>query len=382
MLGIMLRRQVFVTVLFLLIPTILLICKKSLRRAGFIIALMFVTLFSTEVINKYMYSRTDIWSSYVQWNNASTQFRDYMMLPYEKYNTVFKKEGWSRNDLEMISNWQYVDRDIFSTEVMNNIITQVSGIDRYESNLFQIIEQMRSNTEVNVILITGVLILFLKKSNNWKQTALLLLGIFNVMILLLALYVRERYVDRIAIPIAMLGLIQLLILNTQRYERFKICTNKTVYIICTIPLIYLMLALTFDKISCAEDSYNDVCLSEYIENNKNITFLVNPGVANALVDSTEIKDISIELYKSNVVKTGSWDTFTGRYYKMMENNNITYYNNLFKELIESEKMLYVSNNIEDVQRISIFLQQHYNIRSNIHEVETFPSGASVWKFTK
>ena len=120
LLGILLRKQVLISTVFLLLP-ILTETGKQKRKLMQIIIFFLAVSGSTTMIQQLAYHTTDTWAIYWEWNEASTRLRDFKAIPYEKYQSELKKTGWSENDLEMMKHWQFADINVFSTISMEKI---------------------------------------------------------------------------------------------------------------------------------------------------------------------------------------------------------------------------------------------------------------------
>lgn len=380
-LGIMLRRQVLVTGLFVVLPLVIDMFTKKKKDAVQVAVVSLSVFLIVSVTNGMMYGKNATWDSYVSWNEASTQFRDYVILPYGEYEEILSPEGWTENDLEMLTYWQYADRDIFSTEKMENVISQMSLEDRYELNPVKLISKMYANGGVLAFSLTVILFLIIFKSGNKRQGLNFLLAAGIVLAMILALYVRQRYVLRVGLPLFCIGVIQLLILNQERKLRMNLNNRYRLVLaaICGVPVV-VFFAMMLKQGYRNTIRTNDAELAQYVASNSETTFIVNSSLANSLFAFTDIKDISKDIYYENVIKTGSWDTFTGRYYEQAERRGISDPDTIFLEFVNNEDVAYITKRADDLTRMEIFLEEHYLVSGCFIQEQESKTGAGIYRF--
>lgn len=75
---------------------------------------------------QWHYSRDDRWDDFFQLTHAKSQFLDWGLVVYDDdTKPAFDREGWTRNDFDLINAWNYWDKDVFSPKKMNAIASAV-----------------------------------------------------------------------------------------------------------------------------------------------------------------------------------------------------------------------------------------------------------------
>ena len=120
-------------------------------------------------------------------------------------------------------------------------------------------------------------------------------------------------------------------------------------------------------------------LYNYIHNNK-MTFVVNSSVANNIWQNKAIIKLNQEDYPVNMIKTGSWDTFSGRYYYIAKNNNISP-DSLFMDLTNYSTIALITNDEIEAERINTFIKDHYNYSATYEMIE-FNNDFNVYRYSK
>ncbi len=123
-------------------------------------------------------------------------------------------------------------------------------------------------------------------------------------------------------------------------------------------------------------------VAEYVHNNADNIYIMNSGVANSLNDATPIKDISKEIYCYNVIKAGSWDSFSGRYYEQTKVFGFTHPESVFRELADNSSAYYITSYENDAQRIKILLEEHYDITVEVNEIDADIPNAIIYSFKR
>ena len=123
--------------------------------------------------------------------------RDFPAIEYEKHAKEFQELGVSENDLSASTYWLFAEKDALNNELLTKIQSVRSFSEKYSFNVFQMVKDYFQN----IILTTFLLVMvgwFLffkpKKVYGW----VLPLAPFA---LIGALFVRQRVVERVYIPI-------------------------------------------------------------------------------------------------------------------------------------------------------------------------------------
>ena len=358
--GILMRGEVLFTTILMLFPCILKPIFEERKYKFFAIGCaLAITLIGigSSYCNQIAYRADDIWNSYYDWNAASTNVRDFAAIDYEKYAGIFHEVGWSPNDLNLVNSWKYIDLNTFNEENLITVAKAVSLSDRYELNVFHIVFGMIRQKTSLVLLACSLLFLLSQKKPKgildwiWNLTVYIApIGLMG------ALFLRQRYVERIAVPILILGLLQMFILNKAgTLQRDKLL--RFMSIICCLCLVFIA-EIRFVK-TADENKHQE--LSNYIASTEDILYVTNSGLANELICADAIIDIDESNYYPNVLKLGSWDSYSKRYYNQIHKYNVEDPDNMLHALAVEENVRLLTQFPEDCEALQKYLNEHYNL---------------------
>ena len=184
------------------------------------------------VINPVMYRiHGNVWENYYSYHEQSLRIRDEQVIDHDKYRAVMDQVGWSENDLKMARSWMFTDSDVFSAEKLKTAADAVELTDRLDLNPADLIRRLfMTPMAVGFLVVSCIALVFVIRririmssagsacSTTSLQYALcvLLPAALIPCMMWTALYVRQRFVDRVAIPFLVLGILQF----TELFEAF------------------------------------------------------------------------------------------------------------------------------------------------------------------
>ena len=383
-LGVLLRPNVLMSLVALMLPLLIRAFNCKEKRKTIVRDIFIVTVSMSFFIglNKLIILNNPVWDNYIKWDNQSIRIRDYA-IDWEALDIKeeLKDVGWEYNDLLMITSWDFADNNILSTEKMSVISSSVPINKRYELNIKILAGLVVKDYKIIALVLICFICLFTLKSR--KDWLYIFMAFSLTILLLMSLYVRKRYVDRVSIPIYFLGLLQMSVLycliDGKKNKSVKKWYGSAVLLICTI--IALMGALSSIamryKSIISNAPQND--LLNYFNNNQNITYVVNSGVVNSIYINKPIKDLRKSDYPKNVFKSGSWDLYSGRYYRMIKKRGLN--ESLFKSLYECDDVMFMTTNNDEVKRVSEFISYHYK-GGVAYSVEGSFKDIMIYKFSE
>lgn len=375
--GILMRGEILITTFLMLSPCLLKpIFESKKKRTASVTAIIIlaVVYLSTQSYNNAVYHADDVWSKYYDWNVASTNIRDFAAIDYEAYRETFLDIGWSSNDLALVSSWKFIDLNTFSEDNLEKVASAVSINDRYELNPFKLAYGMIGQKTSLIMLVSALFIILSQKRPRrikewvWNLAACIIpLGLMG------ALFLRQRYVERIAVPILILGLLQMLFLIKPNSSRKNRALRFTALILCCS----LLLIAEMRFVKQTEGNPHEE-LSEYLHSTEDILFITNSGLANELLCSNAIINISVRDYYPNVLKMGSWDSYTKRYYNQISKFGIKDPDNMFYALATEENVRLLTYEPKDCVALERYLLEHYSLRGRFVEEQRFEDGSTVY----
>jgi len=188
---------------------------------------------SINVSNKvYSMTQPDV-QEYLKWNELSTNLRDFPEINYEKHREEFEKLGISENDLLTSTYWLFAEKKALNNEMLEKIQSVRSITEKYSFNIPQFINDYFQNIILvaYLILFVGWLIIF-KPKNIWAWllpvTPFILIG---------ALFVRQRVVERVYLPLMVSFLMFFLIYAPVFYEKRQWFKKKVVFLCAQVILL-------------------------------------------------------------------------------------------------------------------------------------------------
>ena len=173
------------------------------------------------VINPVMYRiHGNVWENYYSYHEQSLRIRDEQVIDHDKYRAVMDQVGWSENDLKMARSWMFTDSDVFSAEKLRTAADAVELTDRLDLNPADLIRRLfMTPMAVGFLVVSCIALVFAIRRIRIMSSAgsaysaaslqyalcVLLPAALIPCMMWTALYVRQRFVDRVAIPFLVLA---------------------------------------------------------------------------------------------------------------------------------------------------------------------------------
>jgi hypothetical protein len=126
----------------------------------FLVALASVFLNWTQV---FYYEHSPGWEQFYRYNNVRAEYIDRHKIAWNKSTApLFQRIGWSRNDLEMLTSWFYLDPNVYSFNNLvfisqNSELLPKAGID-WDSLFTNLLQSLRSYSGMGGILLCIVVL--------------------------------------------------------------------------------------------------------------------------------------------------------------------------------------------------------------------------------
>lgn len=362
------RKNVFKTALIIfLILLIYIVIQNKKVLVYFIIAgsMVLIIKFADEC---FYSADSPMWEDYKSYNALRGQLIDFPQADYKTYQQEYDKIGLSFNDVQCFYRWIFADKSTFSESTLKEFINMQSIGKRYNFNIVEIIISM-FHLKYNYWLL-GVLILSLLQTGKGKLVNIG--GALCTYGMVAALFFRNRVVLRVLIPLYILGCLVLIVWTwSHRRRKPKYLYNK-IGVIYTVLALFLLFCITkenkelkeLQRIECQK--YTDV--KNYIADNPEYLYIGSSGVVNPLEYSADIFSVGEDIDAGRVMKLGSWDLYSRRYYNQISNYNIENEESLLMALTE-ENVIYMVNDDEEFKLILRYLEEHLNSEIEYEEVK-------------
>ena len=384
------------------------------------------------VINPVMYRiHGNVWENYYSYHEQSLRIRDEQVINHDKYRAVMDQVGWSKNDLKMARSWMFTDSDVFSAEKFKTTADAVELTDRLDLNPADLIRRLfMTPMAVGFLVVSCIALVFAIRririmssagssysaaSSQYALCVLLPAALIPCM-MWTALYVRQRFVDRVAIPFLVLGILQF----TELFEAFLYfdsqntdtpadsqSASRSSAILIAVVLSFCVVAasqirntnenvfrstggnasLSTDETAShgtdetASFSEERQLFRQYLEEHRDTVFLTVPGVLNRMTANIPVVEVSGESAYENAVRTASQLSFSENYYDQCRRLSIDDPDHLIKNLITQDRpILLLATGKREAETIRVFLKEHYGYTGQYTALEDIMPGITVYQY--
>ena len=340
-----------------------------------------------QLLEKKVYS-DPVWTEYKAYSSARVQYLDYPTVPYEDFQGEFLEAGFSKEAYLLINRWTFCEQNVFSKEKLAEI-TNISHRAYTKSyRLRYMLEELTASPIRYCILIPFVLLLFfaLTGRNYRTITALLIFCMFGLVLGALA-FLRLRVLIRVTVPLAMSACAFISLCfegqaaesasgpdDTPRQQASESASGigsgriprklRPVFAGIFTVLLAIMFVLFFGGYKEAVASLrNKATASSYkafrkeIDRHPDRIYAVeSPIYVHAFAWGHTIDEIVPTDTFSHVIRAGSWDNFSPRYYDIANECGLSDPDNLLSSVVNAENVYFVT---EDEGYLLQFLNREY-----------------------
>ena len=384
------------------------------------------------VINPAMYRiHGNVWENYYSYHEQSLRIRDAQVIDHDKYRAVMDQVGWSENDLKMARSWMFTDSDVFSAEKLKTAADAVELTDRLDLNPADLIRRLfMTPMAVGFLVVSCIALVFafrririMSSAGSACSTASLQYALCVLLpaalipcMMWTALYVRQRFVDRVAIPFLVLGILQF----TELFEAFlyfdsqntdtpadnQSASRSSAFLIA-VALSFCVVAAsqirnTNENVfrstggntslstngnashgtdETASFSEERQLFRQYLEEHRDTVFITVPGVLNRMTANIPVVEVSGESAYENAVRTASQLSFSENYYGQCRLLTIEDPDHLIKNLITQDRpVLLLATGKREAETIRVFLKEHYGYTGKYTALEDIMPGITVYQY--
>ena len=376
------------------------------------------------VINPVMYRiHGNVWENYYSYHEQSLRIKDEQVIDHGKYLAVMDQVGWSENDLKMARSWMFTDSDVFSAEKLKTAADAVELTDRLDLNPADLIRRLfMTPMAVGFLVVSCIALVFAIRririmssagssysaaSSQYALCVLLPAALIPCM-MWTALYVRQRFVDRVAIPFLVLGILQF----TELFEAFLYfdsqntdtpadsqSASRSSAILIAVALSFCVVAAsqirntnenvfrnTGGNASLSTDetasfSEERQLFRQYLEEHRDTVFITVPGVLNRMTANIPVVEVSGESAYENAVRTASQLSFSENYYDQCRRLTIEDPDHLLKNLIAPDRrVLLLATGKREAETIRVYLKEHYGYTGQYTALEDILPGITVYQY--
>ena len=385
-----------------------------------------ILLFGGDAVIQSKSYGSDTWRFFSSFNEARTSVVDYNRLSYDLHKTELENAGLSATDYDMLCSWKFADKKVFTIDGM----TAAGKLARHSFSLPERVADARQNLQgatLRIFLLpaaawTFVLFLNFARRRKRRLSPALLSGLTLLMWYLLCaalLLYRMRFVTRVAAPLMMTAIIWILTAglghgqaaparkNVKQEQAVPTSENekpdtenssgrKSVWkescqnVICRILAIVTLLLTAGMEITCTRDflastrdhrqagntAYQSV--KEEITADSSRLCIIDGYVLSMLYYyDRPVKDVLCTDTFWNIVRSGSWDSFSERYYLQAESLQITDPDRPLLSLVTDPGTIFVS---QDASLMQAFLSEQTGKNILVEERENTGTDIHIYQF--
>lgn len=317
--------------------------------------------------HKIAYQVNPDWKYFTEYNKYRTTLIDYGIPDYEENREQYEAINFSKNDYDMLNFWSYADTEVFSIEVLKNII-QIKENSKEVLPLDERIQQIADEflkiaNGYNVIYV--VLFFFFiscicsDKKYFWFQLLSMLFSIGEILGLILVGRALER---AILVPV----FVALVLLSYFQNEPKELGLVDYKGIICFVLIgIYAYYMNGFSMIEKDEqrvyDSTYSSAVFEYTQNHKDSLFVYNVAYEDYWLNYcySPFDDVS-NISRENMAVMGAWFVPSPVVTNIIEPYGDKY--NLFECLSVNPKVYWITDGDYENSDFVEYMEYHYGVR--------------------
>jgi len=330
------------------------------------------------VSNMVIYS-VEPYKQYMEYNDLRAQLHDLSYTSYNNNKEIFDKIGWSQNDHYLFYTFNTGDENVYNKQNLQEIIDYKKQQGNYY-NLNLELDKIATNFKDNLvntntfiaIMFFSIIIISILNSKNRDLNILIALTTMAVHILFIVL---NRSMLRVVIPEYILGT-ALIIYNLNLEETKK-------YSLKIIAVATILISIIGVNISGTKYNYgynlnyysNYKQLIDYTNSHKENVYLYTVPALQYRYYAYSVYEMPPKSAFSNLRVMGGWDMYTQNYYDFKARYNLDgTFLDLLKEnvyLIDGDVTWSGRKYSNYIDKIVLFIKEHYNIDVKYERVNTF-----------
>ena len=333
LLGFCIRDNCLVPAAGLAFPSCILLLKKRetrlavLKQGALAAVLLAALLFGTLLVEKAAY-RDPAWQSFLSYNDARSLYLDYPEVNYDTFTAEYTDAGLTMEEWLLLHRWTFAEKKTFSEQLYRDI----AAITRraYSTDFrFRSLKSAFTSAPFPALLLFPLLLLLLffltdRSFQRWEG-CLTLIVLYGLLVYLA--FFRMRFLLRVTVPIVMCAVV-FLSLSSKELSRGK-KSYISLAVLCAAAVVLLvnfhagyLTSVASLRSTKAAEGYRP--LREEIDSHPERTYAVESPIFVYLffwghtVDEIRRTDVF-----SHVFRTGSWDSFSPRYYELAKRAGIS-----------------------------------------------------------
>ena len=334
---------------------------------------------ASAIYEKKAYS-SPAWTAFQAYDEARSLAVDYPAADYDEVKKELKKIGVTRLDGNLLQSWRYAEKSFFTEELLRGY----AAVNRAGITMKNRMDALKSALHVRMLpfLIAPLLIfLLLVITGRAKHLPVSLLTLlFGYGLLFVFAFIRMRFVMRVVLPTQLITCYAL-VFAADAGER----TNKVFFADLFAAVLLLLISMQYlgyyEDINPVSRTYCEeepaAALTREMAAHPDTLYVLDSSVlSHQFYFGTPASQVKTTDRFRNVVRSGSWDSYSPRYYEQvapfLENPD-----DLLTAIVEEENVAYVSGG--GAEEILAFYKERTG-RTATQDGQAFPgSGVTIWR---
>lgn len=316
------------------------------------------------------------WSEFREYTDARSKVIDRPYVAYDLIADELEAIGVSEADYDILWQWTFLDKEVFSAE---NLL-KISQICKAHYSSTSVIGVFLSK-EVLGFLGMGLLavIILLVSAKKKKIAGWLCFSLAILFLLYSMLAIQQRFKLYVAMPLLTIFILQMSLIVGKNISE----SNGKRRALASV-LAVLLVAATGVKLNNLLEigkvrSQKMESLVQEIGSSDKL-YIVQSFLYNSIFDNVCYPAYEIEKTDMfhNLIKSGSGDSFSPRYYENVQEWGVESPDKLLIQLVWNDRMYYVGNNGENVLR---YLEGQVDGTVTMVVEKEFPGNVCIYKYT-
>ena len=322
--------------------------KRFLRSSISLLALLLLVFLSRELENRAY--RDPEWRSFREYTFARSSVNDHYFASDGKSMAAYAEAGLTALDCEMLTNWLFCEKPVFSSErlrAVGKISAQgvTTGIrKRYMKSLVN----PRNVCLILMVPLMLALLIITRRGRRFERFAIpviWLLAAFGLS------WVRMRFVARVALPVTLTALFATALSGSaeEAPDAGVPGTGRRILsgtLLAALIFTGIIFTVDYAGVTKVKRSFEKMeekqALLDQVKSDGDTLYIADGNVLNPLLYyGVDVKDVRTTDDFRNLVRAGSWDSFSPRYYEQVR-QFLPDQDRLLTSLVTAENTAYLS----------------------------------------
>ncbi len=324
----------------------------SALEAGAIVLVLIGAILLSE---RAAYSSRE-WTDFNRYNAIRSEYQDYPAVPYEMFQGEFQEAGFSQEAYLLVNRWTFCEKQVFSEKLFGDIAAIIQRAYSKSYRLRYMLDAFRASPTLYCLLLPLLLLLLLAATSpRWRRAEPVLTYLMFLLVLSALAFLRLRVLIRITVPITMSAVVFLLLSGGDAEK-----DGSTDRAMPPLPVLLGAAGLTLAILLSLVQFYRGYKSSVAVLRSKTVASAYEPLRKEMDSHPERIYAVESPIYVylfawghtvdeivptdtfSHVIRAGSWDNFSPRYYAIARSCGISDPDNLLSSLLHTKNLRLVT----------------------------------------